>query len=168
MVSGDCAMCNQMIKWCHQSNNCKILTLVKGEDCSSRSCSQWNIEAISLSWQMLECRLILFWYLKVARNKNYMFALYCVGYVLSHISCVWLFATLWIVTLQAPLSMGLSRQGNWSGFSCPPPGDLPNPGTEPVSLMNLSLASRFLTTSATWEAFALYSYSLFIDTKFKI
>ena len=128
MVSGDFAMCNQMIKWCHQSNKCKILTLVKGQDCSLRSCSQWNIEAISLSWQMPECRLILFWYLKVAKNKDYMFALYYVGYVLSHISCVWLFATLWIVALQAPLSMGLSRQENWSGFSCPPSGIFPAQG----------------------------------------
>ena len=34
---------------------------------------------------------------------------------------------------QAPLSMGLSRQGYWSGLPCPPPGDLPNPGIEPRS-----------------------------------
>ena len=32
---------------------------------------------------------------------------------------------------QAPLSMGFSRQEYWSGFPCPPPGDLPNPETEP-------------------------------------
>ena len=30
--------------------------------------------------------------------------------------------------------MGFSRQGYWSGLLCPPPGDLPNPGMEPVSL----------------------------------
>ena len=34
---------------------------------------------------------------------------------------------------QAPLSMGFSRQEYWSGLSCPP-GDLPDPGIEPVSL----------------------------------
>ena len=33
----------------------------------------------------------------------------------------------------ALLSMGLSRQEYWSGLPCPPPGDLPNPGTEPRS-----------------------------------
>ena len=27
--------------------------------------------------------------------------------------------------------MGFSRQEYWSGLSCPPPGDLPNPGIEP-------------------------------------
>ena len=42
-----------------------------------------------------------------------------------------LFATLWTVTLQAPLSMAFSRQEHWSGLPCLPPGDLPNPGIEP-------------------------------------
>ena len=41
--------------------------------------------------------------------------------------------TLWTVARQAPLSMGLSRQGYWSGLPCPPPGDLPDPGVEPAS-----------------------------------
>ena len=35
---------------------------------------------------------------------------------------------------------------------CPPPGDLPNPGTELESPMSPALADRFFTTSATWEA----------------
>ena len=30
--------------------------------------------------------------------------------------------------------MEFSRQEYWSGLSCPPPGDLPKPGTEPASL----------------------------------
>ena len=30
--------------------------------------------------------------------------------------------------------MGFSRQEYWSGLPCPPPGDLPDPGMEPVSL----------------------------------
>ena len=34
---------------------------------------------------------------------------------------------------QAPMSMGFSRQEYWSGLPCLPPGDLPNPGTEPRS-----------------------------------
>ena len=33
--------------------------------------------------------------------------------------------------LQAPLSMGFSRQEYWSGLPCCSPGDLPNPGIEP-------------------------------------
>ena len=39
--------------------------------------------------------------------------------------------TPWTVAHQAPLSMGFSRQQYWSGFSCPSPGDLPNPAIEP-------------------------------------
>ena len=34
----------------------------------------------------------------------------------------------------------------------PPPGDLPNPGIEPLSLMSPTLTGRFFTTSATWQA----------------
>ena len=53
--------------------------------------------------------------------------------VLSHFSLVWLFVTLWTVAYQAPLSMGFSRQGCWSGLPCPPAGDLPDPGIEATS-----------------------------------
>ena len=35
---------------------------------------------------------------------------------------------------------------------CPPPGDLPDPGIKPASLMSPSLAGGFFTTSAPWEA----------------
>ena len=75
--------------------------------------------------------------------------------VLSHFNHVRLFATLWTVAHQAPLSMGFSRQEYWSGLPCPPPGDLPNPGMEPSSLMSPALAARFLTTSTTWKAHRL-------------
>ena len=51
------------------------------------------------------------------------------------------------VGCQAPLSLGFSRQEYWSGLPCPPPGDLPNPGIEPTSLMSPASAGKFLTTS---------------------
>ena len=41
--------------------------------------------------------------------------------------------TPWTVAHQAPLSMGFSRQEDWSGLPFPPPEDLPDPGTEPTS-----------------------------------
>ena len=40
------------------------------------------------------------------------------------------FVTLWTVVPQGSLSMGFSRQDYWSGLPCPPPGNLPDPGTE--------------------------------------
>ena len=48
---------------------------------------------------------------------------------------------LWTVAQQAPLSMGFSRQEHWSGLLFSSPGDLPNPGIEPASLMSPALAA---------------------------
>ena len=65
--------------------------------------------------------------------------------MLSHCH-VQLFATLWTVALQSPLSMEFSRQEYWSGLAFPIPGDLPNPRIEPASLVSPALAGRFFTT----------------------
>ena len=90
--------------------------------------------------------------------QPYAIILCCVhACVLSHFSYVRLFTKLWTLPRQAPLSMGFSRQEYWSGLPCPPPGDLPAPGTEPISLMSPALAGGFLTTSATVEALVLCS-----------
>ena len=72
--------------------------------------------------------------------------------VLSLFSRVRLFVTPWTVAGQASLSVGFSRQEYWSGLSCFPPGDLPDPGIETASLRSPALAGRFFTTSATWKA----------------
>ena len=53
--------------------------------------------------------------------------------VLSRYRRVRLFATLWTVAHQAPLSMGLPRQESWSGLPFPPPEDPPDPGIETPS-----------------------------------
>ena len=52
--------------------------------------------------------------------------------------------TLWTVVLQAPLSMGFSRQEYWSGLPCILPGDLPDPGIKPMSLMSPALKTSSL------------------------
>ena len=74
---------------------------------------------------------------------------YC---MLSSCSHVRFFVTEWTVAHQAPLSIGFSRQEYWSELPCPPSGDLPNPGIEPVFLMSPVLAGGFFATTATWEA----------------
>ena len=51
--------------------------------------------------------------------------------------------------------MGFSRQEYWSGWPCPFPGELPDPGIEPVSLTSPAFADRFFTMSTTWEAINL-------------
>ena len=52
-------------------------------------------------------------------------------------------------SLQAPLYMEFSRQDYWSRLPFPTPGDLPDPGIEPVSLTSLTLAGRFFTIVPT-------------------
>ena len=69
----------------------------------------------------------------------------CVLRCFNHIR---LFATLWTIACQAPLSMGFSRQEHcMASFR-----DLPNLGIKPASLTTPALAGEFFTTSATWEA----------------
>ena len=75
------------------------------------------------------------------------------------------FATPWTVARQAPLPMGFSRQEYWSGWPFPPPGDLPNPGIKPTSLMSPVRAGGFFTTSTTWETLSsLFSRPVVSDS----
>ena len=82
---------------------------------------------------------------KKRENKNVFISLLC---VLTHLSPVQRFATLWTGASQAPLSMGFSRQEYWSGLPSLPPGDLPDQGVEPTSLLSPALADRFFITIA--------------------
>ena len=88
--------------------------------------------------------------------------------VLSFFSCVRRFVILWTVAHQAPLSMGFSRQGYWSELLCPPPGNLPNRGLEPVSLMSPAMAGKFFITSTTWEWWLVYRYIRYIHQIYQI
>ena len=76
----------------------------------------------------------------IKTNATLFFASFCIKYIMKQknsnftvvqlLSFVWLFATPWTAALQAPLSVGFSRQENWSRLPCPPPGDLPHPRIE--------------------------------------
>ena len=59
---------------------------------------------------------------------------------------------LWTVTQQVRLSKGFSRQEYQSGLPCPLPGDLSNPGIEPMSLLSSALADGFFTIGTTWKS----------------
>ena len=67
--------------------------------------------------------------------------------LLSCFSCVWLFATLQTVALQAPPCVGFSRKNTGEGS----PGDLPDPGIK--CLLSPALAGGFFTTNITWKAY---------------
>ena len=62
-------------------------------------------------------------------------------------SCLTLPAS-WSVALQAPLSMGFSRQEHWSGLPFPFPEDLLDPGIEPMSPVSPPLKGKFFTTES--------------------
>ena len=59
---------------------------------------------------------------------------------------------------QALLLTRFSRQEYWSKLPCHPPGDLPDWGIEPTSLMSSALAGRFFTTSGIWKVLNTYLY----------
>ena len=74
---------------------------------------------------------------------------WCMGSVPQ--SCLTL-TTVWAVARQAPLSTGFSRQKSWSALPFPSPGDLPNPGIEPLSPVT-PVVGRFFTTEPPGKAF---------------
>ena len=73
------------------------------------------------------------------------YSMYQLEFMLSLLSHVCLFATLWTVAHEAPLSMEFSRQQCWSGLLCPPPGNFPDPGTESTSPVSPALQVDFFS-----------------------
>ena len=78
--------------------------------------------------------------------------------ILSHVQ---LFVTPWTAAHQAPLSMELFRQEDWSGLPFPSPGDLSNPGIE---LRSPALQADSLPTEL-W-GYCIYSIQLTSVTEF--
>ena len=64
--------------------------------------------------------------------------------LLSHFSCVRIRVTPWTAACKAPPSIGFSRQEYRSGLPLPFPGDLPNPGFKPRSLMSTCIGRQVL------------------------
>ena len=88
--------------------------------------------------------------------------------VLSHVQ---LSVTPGTVAHQAASFMGFSRLEYWSGLPCPPPGDLPDPGIEPIAPASPALTDGFFTTEPpekphfchpTVKLNHNYTYTLFI------
>ena len=59
--------------------------------------------------------------------------------LLTLLSHVQLFVTLWTLACQVPLSVGFSRQVYWSGLPFPSPGNIPDGGIKLVSLVSPAL-----------------------------
>ena len=88
----------------------------------------------------------------ISFSHPWIHALLVCACVPSHVSRVWLFATLRTVACQAALSMGFSRQEYWSVLPFPFPGELPDLQIELTSPTSPALASGFFTTTTTSEA----------------
>ena len=72
----------------------------------------------------------------LCQEQSWMYLLETHVCALSHVG---LFATLWTVAHQAPLSMGFSKQEHWSGLPFPSPGDLPDTAIKALSPVSPAL-----------------------------
>ena len=79
---------------------------------------------------------------------------------LSHVQ---LFAAPCTVAQQAPLSMGFSRQEDWSGLPCCPPGDLPDPGIKPTSPTASALQADSLLLRHEGSLKTIHGITLILD-----
>ena len=79
------------------------------------------------------------------------------------LTCVQFFATPCTAALQAPPSMGFSRQESWSGLPFPPPTDLP--GIEPIAP---ALADRFFTTEPPGNPFIYVCVCIVFFSDYKV
>ena len=90
---------------------------------------------------------------KINELKDILMQIHSIFIYKCSITCVlftqscWLFASPWTVAHQAPLSTGFSWQEYWNGFPFPPPGDLPEPGIKPMSLVSPALQEEALLLS---------------------
>ena len=108
---------------------------------------------------VLECNCLppVSWSLSVSRVEYLFFS---VPWSLATKPCVCVCARTHAQSCLTPCDpvgcspAGFSRREYWSGLLCLPPGDRPNPGTEPVSPV---LAGRFFTTAPPELAFKLDS-----------
>ena len=74
------------------------------------------------------------------------------------------FMTPWALAPQTSLSMGFPRQERWSGLPFPPPGDLPNPGSN----QSLLLGSGCFITEPTEGMYILLFSITFITSYLKL
>ena len=80
------------------------------------------------------------------------------GKSLNH---VLLFATHWTVTCQDPMSVGVFRQGYWSGLPFPFPGNLHSPGIEPETSVSPALQADFFSAEPSGKPRCMILYRMF-------
>ena len=114
------------------------------------------------------CLVVILWFKYLNAFYVSLSKVFINHHVFSCVSHVRLFAIPWTIVCQAPLSMGFPPARYWSQLPCPPLGDLPYSGIEPVSPETPTLASRFFTCWATWEAHINHHKSTKMSTNISI
>ena len=92
---------------------------------------------VETGWQSL-----YFFFEKISPLPQMLYSFWLCMCAAKSFSHVLLSAMLWTIALQAPLSMGFSRQEYWSGLPFPSPGDLPDLGDWTRGLNPCLYASR--------------------------
>ena len=100
-----------------------------------------------IGWTPLVAQSLLVWKISCVLCDRRTLYVHAHAQLLSH---VWHFVTPWTVSHQTPLPMEFSREEYWTGLPFPSPGNLPNPGSEPTSLLSPTIVDIFIITSATW------------------
>ena len=98
------------------------------------------------------CFYLMFWLFSWELCEILAPCVLCCAQSLSHVQ---LFATQWVVARRLSVH-GILQVSSWSGLPFPPPGDLPNPGTDPESPVSPTLAEGFFFFFyhwVTWEDF---------------
>ena len=113
----------------------------------------WIFSPLFFNWSIIDVQFCMsFKYTAkwISYTYIYKYTYVCIIHtcVLNHFSRVQLCATLWTVAYQDPLFVGFSRQEYWSSLPFPHPGEFPDPGIEPVSVVSPVLTGRFFTTES--------------------
>ena len=108
--------------------------------------SSMNPILSSPSWHLLTRRMFK---IHVIQTENCYWPKFLASCVCCRFSCVQLFDPM-RGSLSGSSVYGVSQARILEWLPCPPPGDIPDLGIEPMSLMSPALAGMFFTTSATW------------------
>ena len=112
--------------------------------------SAWEGPLSHVSLSYMSCLSSVICYSFTSQRSLYPLVgnIFIISFYVCLLNHVWLFVTPWMVACQAPLSMELSRQGDWSRLPFPSPGDLPGSGME---LLSPALAGGFFTAEPPGE-----------------
>ena len=120
----------------------------------SRNYALWTAISAIFRTRSRTYEIISKGYLNKHRNEPAHRAVKIIAWGNQYSSCCCHSVAKWCLTLWDPMdsslpdpSVGFSRQEYWNGLPFPTPGDLPDPGIQPMSLVSPALTGRFIPLS---------------------